>query len=376
MFAFRVTVTLLCLGLPAWADNVPKGKQKERAEQQRQALQKLEADPGRRARLLQDLRAFQELPREQQNRLRKIDKDLHEANPATAARLNRSLVRYVEWLENLPEAKRNYIEKAPDSKERLLRIRQLREQEWIETLPLAQRNQIQSATGEARAALVKKFKLEEKQRRQDWQAAIRHWDELQKGSPPTQRSELPTEMQLFIEKTLLPRVTTADAERLKAAEGKWPLFMETVVELSERYVPFPGAARPKEPVDLPEEMRKRINGLPPGRRGPIQAAEGKWPEYPLAIISGLRRPKGVLIPRLTPVKAADFDESLQNFIRTQLIPRLSADENRFLSNAEGSWPDYPRAVVNLAGKHNLIVPGMLPIPKTHAEKYRTKAEKQ
>lgn len=371
----RTFLALVLAATPAVrADESPGAKGKERTDADRPTLQQLQADPARYARLVQELRAFQNLPTEQQSRLRKIDKELNEANPAAVARLHRSLVRYVDWLDKLPESKRNYIESATEPAERLARIRQLREQEWIERLPKAQQDQIRSVTGESRVALIKKFKVEEKQRRQDWQAATRHWDELQKGPPPTRRVELPSEARTFVDTVLLPRMTNADQERLKGVEGKWPAFMEMLTDLSDRYVPFPGAARPKEPSDLPEEMRKRIGALRPAQRQGLQAAEGKWPDYPQELLRVLRR--RMLTPRLTPARPADFDEPVQQFIRNQLFPRLTADDTRQLSNAEGAWPDYPKAVALMAGKHNLIVPGMLPLPKSYLDKYRAKGDKK
>jgi hypothetical protein len=332
-----------------------------------------EMDPSRRARLMKELQAFQNLQPDKQQHLRKLDEELHALPAGAVSRLQRSLVRYVEWLEGLPETKRNFIEAASDPEERLRRVRQLREQEWIDRLPKAYRNEILAAGSEARTQLIKKRRSEEKARRQEWQSATRHWEELQRGAPPSRIAELPSNAQTFVEKVLLPRMTTADAERLTSAEGKWPLFMETLVELSDRYAPFPGPARPKGAGDLPEEMRKRLGGLRPAQRANLQAAEGKWPEYPLALVNALRRPRGLLPPRLAPSKAADFDEPLQSFIRNQLSPRLTAEENRHLTNAEGAWPDYPKAVAHLSGKHNLIVPGMLPLPRNHVEKYRVKS---
>jgi hypothetical protein len=348
-------------------------------DRSREILERIEADPARRAHLLRELKTFQQLPPAQQERLRKIDQALHEPSVATAARLNRTLSRYMEWLDSLPESKRAYVESAADPDERLRRVRHLREEEWIDRLPKAQRDQVRSSAGQERESLIKKLKAEEQARRKEWQTAIRHWDELQKGKPPTRRSELTTDAQTFVEKILLPRATTADAARLESAEGNWPQFMETLVELSDRYAPFPGQPKPKDPKDLPEDLRKRlVNVRPPQQRQALQAAEGKWPDYPLAIVSALRRPRGLspLPPRLAPTRPADFDEPVQLFIREQLVPRLKADEHRQLTNAEGSWPEYPRMVVQLAGKHNLIVPGVLPIPKVHADKYRMKSSAQ
>jgi Ni/Co efflux regulator RcnB len=331
-----------------------------------------ETDAARQARLLDEFRAFQLLPPEKQDRVRRLDQDLHHMPPPAAARLQRSLARYVDWLDGLPEQQRRHIESAPDSNERLKRIRELRQNEWIARLPKSQRDQINASQGTARAALIDKIRKDELKRKKDWQAASRHWDELQRNSPPTKRTELPGDARAFVDSVLSPRLTTADSERLKGAEGDWPRFLETLIELSDRYVPFPGPAKPVTAKDLPEEMRKRMANLRPMQRLHLQSLEGKWPDYPLALSNAFRRPQLPPVARLGPVRPTDFDEPLQAFLKNQLVPRLTPDERKELLNAEGKWPEYPKTIARLAGAHQITVPGMLPLAKGYADKYRAK----
>src|SRR5262249_43084426 len=163
---------------------------KERVEENRQEVEGARANPDHYARLLQELNAFLSLTPEQQNRMRKLDQDLNSMDPAKADRLRRSLAQYAEWKERLPEADRKKIESAPDQQERLRRIKELREQQWIDRLPRVQRERIRNATGPERAELIKKYRKEEQERRKEWQAAVKHWEELiTKGEPPARRSE-------------------------------------------------------------------------------------------------------------------------------------------------------------------------------------------
>ena len=60
-------------------------------ERNRQLLEKWRANPEHSARLQQELRAFQTLPPERQEQLRRLDRALREENSATSARLQRVL---------------------------------------------------------------------------------------------------------------------------------------------------------------------------------------------------------------------------------------------------------------------------------------------
>src|SRR5437660_12464246 len=86
---------------PVRADGVP-----DELEHNRQLLAKLRSDPEHYARLKQELRAFLELPPEEQTRLRRLDHDLHQETSTSHAQLLRVLERYSRWLEALPAADR------------------------------------------------------------------------------------------------------------------------------------------------------------------------------------------------------------------------------------------------------------------------------
>ena len=101
-------------------------------ERNRRLLEKWKADPEHYQRLKRDLAAFYALPPERQEQLRDVDRQLHDADPATQARLWAVLERYVIWLAQRPEAERKAIEEAGD---RTAVVRGLRQREWLERLP-------------------------------------------------------------------------------------------------------------------------------------------------------------------------------------------------------------------------------------------------
>jgi hypothetical protein len=143
-------------------------------EQSRRALEeKARQDHEWYQRTLRDLDAFQSLPVNQQERMREIDRQLNAQDSCTRQKLMRALERYSAWLDRLPPADRKYIENASNSKERLRRIREVRDKQWVQTLPKAVREEIMRAKGKERQELIQKYRQEEKKRRQEWEAGTK-----------------------------------------------------------------------------------------------------------------------------------------------------------------------------------------------------------
>jgi hypothetical protein len=183
--AWLIALVMLIVGSFAAADdgkNTSRGS-KDRSDPNRPTIEeKARRDPEWYQRMLRDLDSFQSLPADQRERMRKLDKDLNSVDSATHKKLMRALERYVNWLDHLPPQDRRYIENAPDSKERLQRIRQVRVKQWVQTLPKSAREEIMQASPKDREALIKKYRQEEKKRRQELDAA------LKRGNPQPPRA--------------------------------------------------------------------------------------------------------------------------------------------------------------------------------------------
>jgi hypothetical protein len=185
-FAFLVTAN------PVAADDSRQSSPvlKDGPEQSRRALEeKARQDPEWYQRTLRDLDAFQSLPVDQQERMRELDRQLSAQDSRTRQKLMRALERYAAWLDRLPPADRKYIENANNSKERLRRIREVRDKQWVQTLPKAVREEIMRAKGKERTELIQKYRQEEKKRRQEWEAG------LKRGSGPPRAGKLSEEQQ-------------------------------------------------------------------------------------------------------------------------------------------------------------------------------------
>lgn len=350
-----VLVPVVCL-----ADGGTAGENRSLLEQWRQ-------DPDHAARLKSNQSAFRRLSPDGQERLRKLDRDLAEETPAMRVRLKGVLDRYNVWLESLPEDQRRSIESAPDRKTRLERIRDIRQQDLVKRLAKAQQEQIAKLQGKEKADLTAKLLQEDLEQRADWRAAERNWDQMlfRPQSLPLRlqgpQGGLPKETYAYIEKNLLPVLTSEEDKRLKEAEGKWPRFPRVLIELADNH---PTAILPVGPTHI-HELNLSAKGIPKSLIEDLRKAEGKWPDFGVVIRKWHKKPGEKrhveLEQRFTPQSPRDFPLAVQQFIDKRLLPALTDEERRELTREEGNWPEYPRRLTELARKHNLPIPGD-PIP--------------
>src|SRR5262249_27868355 len=125
-------LALVVLAFPVLGSSEPSSEDLDR---NRRLLEKWRADPEHYARLKRDLKAFHSLPRDRQERLRKLDHDLSEADSRTQRQLWNVRERYANWFDRLPEADRQRIEAAGDREERLHVVQTIREQQLLDRLP-------------------------------------------------------------------------------------------------------------------------------------------------------------------------------------------------------------------------------------------------
>jgi DNA repair exonuclease SbcCD ATPase subunit len=368
---FLISILFLAVPLLAFADGTDD--QEKTLDRNRRLLEKWKSDPQHYARLRQDLEAFLALPEEKQNALRKLDHDLHEEDSSGYARLQRVLERYADWLERLPEADRKRVEAARDSKERVQLIKQIRQREWIGLLPSAYQEELAKLESDPAKyqQRVKELREDERKRRAEWRTARQHWNEVQRpGQLVVQLQKLGPEIEAFVKQSLTPYLSPAEEKRLKtdfeAAKSKqqWGSYLTAVVELADKhpimFPPSPGAGRPTKPSDLPSDMLARLQKSKNWPSEEVKRAEGKWPDFPLAVVKFARENPStqVLKYQLGPAHLNEFSPSVQKFYNEKLWRELKEDEKDLIKKAEGHWPRYPRQLMALSKKHNLRMPGM------------------
>jgi hypothetical protein len=336
-------------GAPSDADDL---------ERNRRLLEKWRADPEHYKRLQTDLRAFHALPAERQQKIRDLDRQLHELDLTTQARLWAVLDRYHTWLERLPEAQRQQVKETANPADRLKLIRALREQEWIDRLPAKVRGELAKLPPGEKATEVARLRRQERAQRLFWIQAP------QRPSPetrPGRLSEFPSEVQVFVRDLLMPRLNADEKAQLRRAEGKWPELARTIRELSDRHPVLPPLPPPRGPITKYDHLPATAAVSIPRKR--FADLQGRWPEYALAVTTVLKKQKR----RVAPLGASKLDElpsDARQFVQKQLLPALGPLQKDNLRRMDGRWPEYPKRLLALAWQKRLVIPGMsLPGPR-------------
>jgi hypothetical protein len=272
-----------------------------------------------RERLVAQAQAFLGLAASERQRLERFDDQVRQLPADAQARLLAAGRRYAVWLAQLPQADRQTIQDAADSKERLRRLRAVREQRWRADLPKAIREQLAKLQGKELADRLAVLRDEEQQRRRDWKVAAHFWEELLRKRPhkfpaPFRFEDLNPEEREYVKHVLRPRLDKAEWDRLSKAQGRWPRFPRLLVELADAHPP------------------------------------------------ALLGPRG-------PTSRRDLSKSVQHFLEHKLQPLLTEEEKASLKKAEGRWPDFPETLQRLAKQHYLTVPWQT-LPGPGWDKYR------
>lgn len=326
-------------------------------ERNRQRLAK--ADPEQQARLLQELRDFHALPAERQRQLRELDARLHAGDADTQARLWGVLERYAAWLDRLPEEARRSILESPPA-ERLAIIRRMREEEWLASLPAKVRADLNNLPAE-KPRRIAAMRAEERRARRGLMPA---------GPRPEKLSDMPADVQRFINDHLMPALPRKEKEALAKAEGRWPDYPRQVRSLTDRFLvlrPLPGGPITSwdalvgklRPPPMMKDKGKGKSWLPKG-------VKHEWPDFALALTEISRRPKGPLtgkFEQLGACKPAHYPEPIREFIEKRLMPAMPEKERDALQRLEGQWPEYPRALEMAGRRMRMAIPGItLPGP--------------
>jgi hypothetical protein len=313
------------------------------------------------------------LPKEKRDHLRQIDEELNDEPPAARARLWSVLDRYTYWLEHLDPKDRQEIESAPGRDQKLEVIKALREREWVSHLPRADRERIEQAPAAERPAAIEQLRQKERQRRAAWQLAFR-----MQGEPVLPRDLPPfwPQVRLYVEKSLIPTLSHTEREELfKAMRTSWPEHAQRLTALAEKHpIQVPPSERPGvvSLQELPKEVAQALRGRPgkPGKDGegrPLLNVQGRWPNFAFAVERAAKNRRVALPDKpLGPCKPEEFVPPVQRFIDDLRKDQAAAKK---LDEAQGKWPEFPLAVMELAKQKGRRVPGtFLPGPKEFWEK--------
>ncbi len=178
-------------------------------------------------------------------------------------------------------------------------------------------------------------------------------------------------MQKFVTEYLEPRLNPTELNELRQAYGRWPNYGKAILKLAEQHPRYPSlpSGQVKDEFQLLEILRPAAQKplLHGQQLGSLRNLKGKWPEFALLAVELIRKKdRKIVLPPLGASKLSEFPREMQDFINTQLIPELkktdAGDNDQKLMTSlkvlEGHWPKYPRRLLQLAERYNLVIPGM------------------
>ena len=335
--------------------------------------------PERFAQIRRAAEELHSLSPERQANLRRIDHDLHQEPAATQARLHDLLDVYDDWLSRLGEADRDRIRKAPDKTARLAVIRELRRDDWLRTQPKSLREKFAALPVEERELFVAKARGEERARRAEWADARRFWDDLGRNKPlPKKLLDFEPAVQTYVNDVLMKLLSKEERDRLAKAEGQWPLYAQTLVELADAHPPaLSKTIGPSVFLDLPKSVRDSF-----GKKGggilkekniekKLKPFEGQFPNFAMKLANFAKENGAVMPFEWWAYNFKSLSLPMQEFVTKQLMTRLGDKEKRMIVEDEGKWPEYPETIRRLAKTHNLVAPWFtLPGARERWDAYR------
>jgi hypothetical protein len=368
MRRFRYLVLLLAAGLAVTVSGSGPTPSEDLEANLKLLREWQSTDPAQYDKIARSFEQFRRMTPQQQDRLRTLDQQLHDEDPATRIRLMHALEEYAAWLTNLPNEQRQRILSAINSGERLKIIRELKEKQWFEQLPLAYREQYRKAPADDRKKLLEQWKKEEQKRREDrseqrgWEA-VAHERPFKAMADENFRKDLFT----FVSKRLEPMLSDDEQNRLKKFLDEprrgpmpWLPWMRAVADLSDRHPVLSLDPRYRSKKDLPPEYQKALDNPPDSaaKRAVANLPEGKWPQFAIEATKLLRSWNMPMPQQLGPASAKEISPAVVDFVQGPLAGALTEHEKERLKQAEGKWPDYPKALHELAKAHKLRIPDL------------------
>jgi hypothetical protein len=353
----RLWTLLIALAVAAPVAAWPEPTSEELAANRRR-FEQVRKSPEQLAKLRDEAKEFFALPEPRREQIARLEASMRAQPIGVQQRLREVLERYSDWLAGLKnDATRQKIIDAKDPKTRLALIRRLRDQEWIDEQPKAVRAELEKLKDDALQKRMAELKLEERQRKLEWLMATRFWNDLESKRPlPVKSADLPKDAQLYLNQYLLWFLSDAEKDRLAKAEGQWPLYPMTLVELADKHpAALPGPTGPKNMNELPLDVKQVLAKGPPLKK--LFKFEGKWPEFGTRIAKAAFGAGLVLPHEFLAYNVDCLQPAMREFYKKKLYPALSSDEkNRLTEEALHKWPDFPRAIQELSAQHGLKPP--------------------
>jgi hypothetical protein len=306
-----------------------------------------------------------------QQQLRKLDADFRQLPSEDQARLTRVMQAYNAWLTKLPDTDRHRVLAAPSAAERLEEVKRIREREWVESLPKPYREEYTALDADARRQKVQEWRSEEAERREEWALAQKHWAENPTGKVPAVFENERPAIEAFAahlrENLSEPERRSLDEARAGFEESRlWFGYGFVLVRLSDQHPIFPWKEiGPRDWKDLPDDVRRQLP-RPGEMPREIRKAQGRWPEFAVEV-AAYGKKNNWTVPPLGDCRKDQMPSEVVPVIDRLERELKKSDAGRAdwkaLDEAQGTWPDYPRMIVDLARKYKQPLVGWaLPTP--------------
>lgn len=371
MSRYYLSLLLFFAVAALWAAYEPTAE--ELADNQRR-VETLRKQPEVLAQLRENLQAFDALAKKRQDAILQLDHDLHELPAPKQTKLWNVLERYADWLDQLkkddPQVWRA-IKDASDPATRLSLIKAQRDREWMQGQPKAYREQWAKLPAGEQAKFVARLRAEVRQQHADWQLAQKFWTELEaKKELPCRLSDFSSakdgsagKVRVYVEEYLLPFLSAAEKEQLAKAEGRWPDYPRALVEVASKHPSaLPPAKMPRSLAELPTPIQARVSekkdklGKKKGLLQQLHAFDGRDEFASKVVEFGTKKGTAPFEFEFWASSYKSLQGPMKKFVDEQLKPALDTQEKKALLDSENGWPFYPQTIQELSQKHKLHPP--------------------
>jgi len=163
----------------------------------------------------------------------------------------------------------------------------------------------------------------------------------------------------FLSIKLLPRLDESELMELeKAASGEKKTWLTCFARLAHDHIHLPqGPTSVTGIKNLPPHWKKSFEKLDPTSRKRLEALEGRWPDFAIALYSSvIEARQSVPAEALGPCRWEEMPGPWIAALQPKGFPSLANLERNKLQSYEGQWPAYPRQVLESLRRRAVSLP--------------------
>jgi hypothetical protein len=327
---------------------------------------------------------FQSQNPARQQQIRRLNEEFLALPPQKQDRFTVVMQKYNSWLAGLSESNRErVIQSSPGERAKV--VAQIKEEEWVASLSKADRDEIAQLDPDARRQRIKDLRTEITDRQEEWAIAQMAPSEFQQpGKIPNIFQNDRNQIEAFVVnlKTHLndnERRSLEEAKRQADDHSHYLWYTMEIARLADLHPLLPGKPGIRDFPSLPEENRAAL--MKQGMRKKedmrdFRRTAGRWPDFALEVARSAKTFNVKLPVPLGDCRKADMPPEVIKYLDTTLEPALKKTESgqadlKALEAAQGSWPEYPKMLMDLSKKYKQPVPGWsLPGPAQTWDRFR------